>query len=89
MMASAYRSSKKDHLPSLSEVYSYVQEEEDCHHAMLSLTPPLSTEKSVFIFSAWRGGRRASRVQWGVVGVVFHGMVEISLNVSTMAIFDV
>lgn len=65
MIASAYRSSKNDHLPSLSEVYSYVQEEEDCHHAMLSLAPPLSTEKSVFIFSAWRGGRRASCGQWG------------------------
>lgn len=46
----------KDPLPSFSEVYSYIQEEEDRHHAMLSLPPPPSIEKSAFISSTQRGG---------------------------------
>lgn len=54
-----------DPFPSLSEVYSYVQEEEDCQHAMFSPPPPSSIEKSVFISSTQHGGRRGSRDRGG------------------------
>lgn len=50
----------KDPFPSLSEVYSYVQEEEDRRHAMLNPTSLSSIEKSTLFSSNQRGGRGGS-----------------------------
>lgn len=79
----------KDPLSSLNEVYSYVQEEEDHRHAMLSPPLPPSTEKSVFISSVQRGGRGGSHDRGVVVKVVSQGMTEINSNVNAMAGSDI
>lgn len=50
----------KDPFPSLNEVYSYVQEEEDRRHDMLNPTSLSSIEKSALLSSNQWGGRGGS-----------------------------
>lgn len=55
----------KNHFLSLSEVYSYMQEDDGHQHAMLSSPPPSSIEKSAFISSTQRGDRGGSHGRGG------------------------